>query len=59
MTDEELDELRQKIIDFGIASEEAVDLTCNVAGYNQETLETIIFAQTGYENIQQVISADE
>lgn len=59
MTDEELDELRQKIIDFGIASEEAVDLTCNVAGYDENILNSIIFAQTGYENIEQVISESE
>jgi hypothetical protein len=52
---EEENKLREKIIELGIATEEEVDLVCNINGYSIDTLNDIIFAKTGYRDIEQYL----
>lgn len=42
------------IVETQIATEEEVKLVANINGYNEETLNTIIYARTGYRNIEQL-----
>lgn len=51
--DKERDFLEQMLIEFGIATEDEIDLVCNINGYSLETMEDILFARTGLRNIEQ------
>lgn len=47
------DELFERIAEDGIATESEIDLVTNIAGYSIETLNQIIYARTGYRDIEQ------
>lgn len=49
-----LDELWNKIIEREIATEAELQLVTDINGYNEETLNDVIYARTGYRNIEQV-----
>lgn len=44
------------LIENGIVSEETLRVVININGYNQETINDVIHAVTGYRDIQQLIS---
>ena len=44
------------LIENGIVSEETLRVVTNINGYNQETINDVIHAVTGYRDIQQLIS---
>ena len=44
------------LIENGIVSEETLRVVTNINGYNQETINDVIYAVTGYRDIQQLIS---
>ena len=46
-------ELFDRIINDGIATESEVDLVTDIVGYSIETLNQIIYVRTGYRNIEQ------
>jgi hypothetical protein len=46
-------ELFERIINDGIATESEIDLVTDIAGYSIETLNQIIYARTGYRDIEQ------
>ena len=46
-------ELFDRIINDGIATESEVDLVTDIAGYSVEILNQIIYVRTGYRNIEQ------
>ena len=46
-------ELFERIINDGIATESEVNLVTDIAGYSVEILNQIIYARTGYRNIEQ------
>ena len=46
-------ELFERIINDGIATESEVNLVTDIAGYSIETLNQIIYARTGYRDIEQ------
>lgn len=46
-------EIWEMIIEYGIAKEEELQLITSINGYNEKTLNDVIYARTGYRNIQQ------
>ncbi len=47
------------IIEHNIATEETLQVVTNINGYNAETLNEILYAVTGYRNIEQFEEAEE
>ena len=47
------------IIDTGIATEEELKLVTCINGYNEEALNNIIYARTGYRSMGQIEGEDE
>jgi len=48
-------ELYDLLINNGIATEEEVQLCCGIMGFNIETLNSILFARTGYRSLWQYL----
>jgi len=42
------------LIEYSIATEEEIQLVTNINGYTEEQLNNIIYAKTGYRNIEQL-----
>lgn len=47
------------LIENGIATEDEIDLVCAINGYNQETLNDILYARTGYRSLEQLREEEE
>lgn len=47
----DLNKVADIIIDYGIATEDEVQLVCKINGWNIESLNSIILARTGYRDI--------
>ena len=43
------------LIDNGIANEEELQLVTDVAGYSVRTMEAVIYAKTGYNDLEQLM----
>lgn len=43
------------MVELGIATEEEIILVTTINGYNVDTLNDIIYARTGYEDIDQLL----
>lgn len=52
---ENIDQLYNEIIDNGIATESELNLVTDINGYNEETLNNVIYARTGYHDIEQFL----
>lgn len=48
-----IEEIRERIIDYEIATEEEINLVSDINGYSEETLNSIIYVKTGYNEIEQ------
>ena len=48
------DEMWQKLVDDGIATEEEIQLVTDINGYTEEALLDILYARTGYRNFEQM-----
>lgn len=46
-------ETYDKLIEYGIATEEELQLVTTVCGYREEILNDVIYARTGYRSIEQ------
>lgn len=53
MIDEKTAELRDYIINNDIATEEEVELVAQIDGWNIDTMNSILFARTGYADMEQ------
>lgn len=51
-------ELVDRIIEDGIATESEIDLVTDIIGYSMEILNQIIYARTGYRDIEQYEEAE-
>ena len=49
----ELDLYYDYLIDTNIVSEEALQLITNINGYNEDTLDNVLYCQTGYRDLEQ------
>lgn len=52
-------EIEDYLIETGIATKEEIYLVADINGYTIETLNDIIYARTGYRNIQQLRGEDD
>ena len=43
------------IIEYGIATEEELSLVTAIDGYNEDTLNNVIYVRTDYRNIEQLL----
>ena len=59
MTNRTLEEITKELIDDGIATEEEICLVTGIIGYNEETLNDILFYRTGYRSLEQMNGEDE
>ena len=46
------------IIEHGIATEEELELVTAINGYNEDTLNDVIYVRTGYRNIEQLLEEE-
>lgn len=54
----ELETLWDMIIAYGIASEETLQVVTDINGYNEETLNDVIYSLTGYRDIEQFMESE-
>lgn len=54
-----VNELYNAILFYGIASEETLQVITDINGYSVETLNDVIYATTGYRNIEQFKEYEE
>ena len=48
------DEMWDRLVDEGIATEEEINLVTDINGYTEEALLDILYARTGYRNFEQM-----
>ena len=51
-------EIWDAIVEYGIATEEELELVTAINGYNSDTLNDVIFVRTGYRNIEQLLEEE-
>ena len=47
------------IIEYGIATEEELELVTAINGFRDDALNDVIYVRTGYRNIEQVLEEEE
>ena len=52
--DKKVDEVWDLLIEYGVATQEELELVTYINGYNIDTLNDVIYARTGYQNIEQI-----
>lgn len=52
-----LEDIWDEIVDLEIATEDELKLVTSINGYNEETLNDVLFAKTGYRDIEQLKEA--
>lgn len=48
-----IEEAYEYIVEYGIATEEEIKLVTCINGWNMESMESIIYARTGYRSVEQ------
>ena len=49
------EEMWKEIIKYSIATEEELQLVTGIDGYNEETLNNVIYYRTGYNDLEQYL----
>lgn len=52
--DTDCERVKNFLIDNGIATESEISLVADINGYSEETMNDILYARTGYRDIEQV-----
>ena len=52
--DKTINEVWDLLIEYGVATPEELELITCINGYNIDTLNDVIYARTGYRNIEQI-----
>ena len=52
--DKKVDEVWDLLIEYRVATQEELELITCINGYNIDTLNDVIYARTGYRDIEQV-----
>ena len=47
------------VYEYGIATEEELSLVTAIDGYNEDTLNNVIYARTGYNDIYQLLEEEQ
>lgn len=55
----ELEEYYDYLIDTNIVSEEALQLITNINGYNENTLDDVLYCTTGYRDLEQYLEYND
>lgn len=53
LQNQKLDKIWDDIIEYGIATEDELQLITSISGYNETTLNDIIYVRTGYHDMDQ------
>lgn len=53
--DKTINEVWDLLIEYGVANKEELELVTCINGYNMDTMNNVIYARTGYRNIDQLI----
>ena len=48
-----LENLWEKLVDYGVATEEEIQLVTSINGYSENTLNDILYCRTGYGDFEQ------
>ena len=56
--EESRDELWDYLVENEVASKETLQVVTNINGFNLESLESVLFATTGYRDLDQIINSD-
>ena len=51
-------ETYEYLVDNGIATDDEIILVTNINGYNLESLNAILFARTGWHDLEQVLEME-
>ena len=51
--EKELNELWENLVEYGIATEEELQLVTDINGYSIDTLNSVLYARTTYHNWEQ------
>ena len=54
-----LEEQYDYLVDYGIVSQETLNLVININGYSEETINDILYATTGYRDIKQYLEYED
>lgn len=52
--DKEVNKVWDLLIEYGVATQEELELVTCINGYNIDTMNDVIYARTGYRNIEQI-----
>lgn len=52
--DKTINEVWVLLIEYGVATQEELELVTCINGYNMDTINDVIYARTGYKNIEQL-----
>lgn len=52
------DTIWDAIIEYGIATKEELELVTSINGYNEDTLNDVVYVRTGYRNIEQLLEEE-
>ena len=55
---EKTHQIHDFIIDFGIATEKEISLVTSINGYNEDSLNNIIYSRTAYHDMDQYIECE-
>lgn len=50
----DIERIWDRLIELEIATQEELELVTSINGYNEESLNDIIYVRTGYRNIEQL-----
>ena len=50
-----LDYIWERIVEMDIATDEELSLVTSINGYNEESLNDVIYVRTGYRSIEQLM----
>lgn len=56
--DKQVEKVWDLLIEYDIATDDEIQLVTSINGYNIEALNSIIYARTGYQCIEQVMEED-
>ena len=42
------------IVEYGIATDDELQLITNINGYNEDSMDAVIYARTGYRSMEQI-----
>ena len=50
-----IEQIWDLLIDYNVATQDELELVTSINGYSIDTLDSIIYARTGYRNIEQLM----